>query len=41
MGIPCVINLISEKCFMSAFQWQWKMVDNYMVTSVLDYEITR
>lgn len=40
-GIPRVINRICEKSLMFAFQQQRKMVDDYMVSFVLDHEIAR
>ena len=40
-GIPRVINRICEKSLMFAFQQQRKIVDDYMVSFVLDHEIAR
>ena len=40
-GIPRVINRICEKSLMFAFQQQRKMVDDYMVSFVLEHEIAR
>ena len=38
-GIPRMINRICEKSLMYAFQQQKKLIDDYMVTLVVENEI--
>lgn len=38
-GIPRMINRICEKCLMCAFQQQKRLVDDYMVCNVVEFEM--
>ena len=40
-GIPRMVNRICEKSLMYAFQQQRKLIDDYMVTFVIENEIAK